>query len=227
MDKTADEITSDLLEWLAEAAPGLEAHAPALTATVRKAGVDLRLARMTPRPGPRTAVGPLALDLDYLVTVQLADAPAEHHAVAELMFAAMALEDVEVLGGEEAARVSVAFGLPIAPGFILRVPLERARRGFHRPDRSERSRPPPPRPHPPGPIDGRVVGPADDPIDGASVEAVGLDRSVLTDRAGRFRIPDAAPEGAAVRLVVRSQGVECEAVAVAGLPVTLRLPARA
>jgi hypothetical protein len=221
LERSADEVTSELLEWLATVAPGIPASAPTLTSPLRKAGIDLRLVRATPRPSPRIGAASLAIDLDYLVTVQLADSTAEHHATSELMFAAMGRQDLEVLGGDEVARVSTALGLPIAPGFILRMTLVRERQ--HRPERLTRIRAPiaakPARSF----IDGRVVGLTDNPIDGATVEAVGHGAPVRTDSAGRFRIEAAGPEGAAVRLVARADGAQVEAVAVAGLPVTLRL----
>jgi hypothetical protein len=220
LEKAADEVTAELLDWLATVAPGIPANASTLATPLRKAGIDLRLARTTPRTAARTAASPLTIELDYLVTVQLPDAAAEQQITTELMFAAMARQDLEVLGGDEVARVSAALGLPLAPGLILRTSLTRER--LRRPDRI---RPPTTAPAPPpAQISGRVVGPADAPVDGATVEAVGRDGAVTTDSLGRFRIPAAGPEGAAVRLVARSGGTEVEAVAVAGLPVTLRLP---
>jgi hypothetical protein len=233
LERSADEVTSELLEWLVTVAPGLPASAPTLTSPLRKAGIDLRLVRATPRPSPRIGAASLAIDLDYLVTVQLADSAAEHHATSELMFAAMARQDLEVIGGDEVSQVSTALGLPIAPGFILRMTLVRERQ--HRPERVTRIQlPTPPTPAPPAKparapafIDGRVLGLTDTPIDGATVEAVGHGAPVRTDSAGRFRIEAAGPEGAAVRLVARADGAKVEAVAVAGLPVTLRLQSTA
>lgn len=75
-----------------------------------------------------------------------------------------------------------------------------------------------------GRIEGRIIGPRDEAIGGAIVEAEGGSGSVETDENGRFHIEDAGPEGAAVRLLVRAQGSEFEATAVAGLPLTVRLP---
>ena len=223
LEKTADEVTAELVDWVAAAAPGVPVNAPALTSPLRKAGFDVRLARVTPKPSARTS---LAIDLDYLVTVQLADADAEHHALTELMFAAMARPDLEVLGADEAARVSAQYGLPLAPGFVLRTALLRKR---------EAERVEAPAHHPAsvtaakpvsrlGAIRGRVIGIDGGPLEGVSIESPGRDGRVLTDCAGRFRIDDAGPEGAAVRLVARRQDAEVEAVAVAGLPMTLRLP---
>ena len=76
-----------------------------------------------------------------------------------------------------------------------------------------------------GRIEGRIIGPRDEAIEGASVEAVGAQGGkVWTDEKGRFHIEDAGAEGAAVKLLVAAGGAEFEATAVAGLPLTVRLP---
>ena len=270
---SADEITTQILEWAMSVLPETPGNAPALNSNLRKSGIDLRLVRVTPRPSPKGATAPFVLDLEYLLTLQMHDAASEQHALSELMFAALANRSFEVEGGREVERVCQMLGMPVAPGFILRAPLARQQRRATptktieqlrldrsaatpsrldqpRPPRPERTRPAPtpgPAFEPLGPeperaparepilpgfhslaggrIEGRIIGPRDEAIEGASVEAVGAQGGkVWTDEKGRFRIEDAGAEGAAVKLLVGAGGAEFEATAVAGLPLTVRLP---
>lgn len=270
---SADEITTQILEWAVSVLPETPANAPALNSNLRKSGIDLRLVRVTPRPSPKGATAPFVLDLEYLLTLQMHDAASEQHALSELMFAALANRAFEVEGGREVERVCQMLGMPVAPGFILRAPLARQQRRatptktieqlrLDRPagaalptDQTRLPRGPERmRPQPTGPafeplspeperapsrepilpgfhslaggrIEGRIIGPRDEAIEGASVEAVGSQGGkVWTDEKGRFRIEDAGAEGAAVKLLVGAGGAEFEATAVAGLPLTVRLP---
>lgn len=223
MARSADEVTTELATWAGSVLPGVSVNAPSLRSTMRHTGIDLRLVRTSPRQAPPAPSSPLTIDLDYLLTIQLPDAAAEQHAVAELMFAAMARTDVEVLGGDEVAKACATAGLPVAPGLILRAPLLRERQ----PKAAVRPRRPVPAPATVANlavVAGRVVGPDNGPVEAAVVTAFELDRSVRTDGAGRFRFAEAGADGAVVRLVARAGEVEVEGVAVAGLPITLRLP---
>lgn len=272
MPWSADEITTQILDWAVSVLPETPGNAPALNSNLRKSGIDLRLVRVTPRPVPKGATAPFVIDLEYLLTLQMHDAAAEQHALSELMFAALANRGFEVEGGREVERICQMLGMAVAPGFILRVPLARQQRratptrtieqlrldksgGTHpeadqarAPRRPERMpgpafeplapeyEPAGPSPRAPaadvpgfrslagGRIEGRIIGPRDEAIVGASVEAVGGAGKVWTDERGRFHIEDAGPEGAAVKLLVSANGSEFEATAVAGLPLTVRLP---
>jgi hypothetical protein len=223
MTGAVDDTTAGLAAWIGGVLPGAAVCVQSLGGTPRGAGVDLRLLRAAPRPLARTADAPLVADLDYLATVQLADAAAEQTAVVELLFAAMQRQDLEVLAGEDVVGLCAALGVAPAPGFVLRTPLVR--------ERAAKERPLVRRPmviltSDLGVISGQVLGPADTPVAGASVQAVGLDRFARTDRDGRFQI-GAAPGAAPVRLVARARGVEIESAATAGEAVILRLPLEA
>jgi hypothetical protein len=220
MTGAVDDTTAGLVAWIGGVLPGTAVCVQSLGDKQRGAGVDLRLLRALPRPGPRAADPPLVADLDYLATVQLADAGAEQRAVVELLFAAMDRQDVEVLAGEDVLGICASLGIAPAAGFVLRTPLVRERAAKQRP---LVRRPMVVHTSDLGVISGQVLGPADTPVAGATVSALGLDRLVRTDRHGQFRI-GAAPGAAAVRLVARARGVEIEATAMAGEPVTLRLP---
>ena len=272
---SADEITTQILDWAGSVLPETPVNAPALNSNLRKSGIDLRLVRVTPRPLPKGTTAPFVIDLEYLLTLQMHDAASEQHALSELMFAALGNRSFEVEGGREVERVCQMLGMAVAPGFLLRTPLARqqrratptrtieqlrldrtgarpaieepqAQRTPERPRSSTAPRPEFQRLSGPedfdpsarapahgvpgfhslagGRIEGRIIGPRDESIVGASVEAVGGSGKVWTDENGRFRIDDAGPEGAAVKLLVGANGSEFEATAVAGLPLTVRLP---
>jgi len=217
---TADEITADVVRWIGAALPDVAVNVHSLGDRKRQPGVDLRILRVAPRPGSRTADAPLIAELDYLATVQLDDAAAEQRVVGELLFAAMDRRDVEVVAALDLVQLCASLGIAAAPGFILRTPLVRSRPAEAKPrvraplvvHTSEL-----------GIITGRVLGPQDTPVAGATVSAVGLDRFVRTDRHGQFKIT-AAPGDSDVRLIARARGAQIEGVATVGQPVTLRLP---
>src|ERR1019366_2910528 len=109
MAGTADDTTVGLAAWIGAVLQGAVVCVHSLGDKQRVAGVDLRLLRASPRPGPRTA-DPVA-DLDYLATVQLADAAAEQQALVELLFAAMDRQDVEVLAGQDVVGICGSLGI--------------------------------------------------------------------------------------------------------------------
>jgi hypothetical protein len=216
--KTADEITAELVAWIGAATPGVAVTVSPLGGRTRQQGLDLRLLRLTPKPPPRTPDPPWVVDLDYLATVQLEDAAAEQKAAGEVMLAAMARGDVEIVEAD-VLQLCAALGLPPAPGLVLRTPLVRERDVQPKPwvrqlvlQTSDL-----------GVVAGQVLGPQDIPVTGAVVSVVGLDRAARTDRQGKFKIA-AAPAGRPLRLVARAKGVEIEGLATAGQAVTLRLP---
>ena len=220
---TAADVTQELLDWIRAAAGGAPAAVKA-AAEAPAEGVDLRLLAMTPRPAPRptprTSRPPAVLALDYLLTVRGKDPLEEHSLAAELMFAALELQDVEVLEAPSAAAAAARLGMPPAAGFVLRTCLSRER---------ERARAPLVR-FPPvartgglGQVEGVVLGPGDAPVPGALVSLVGLGRMARTDPDGRFRISGPPPGAGEVRLRVRAKGVETEALAAVGKPAVLHL----
>jgi hypothetical protein len=217
---TADQITADLAGWIRSILPDISVSVRSLGDKQRQPGVDLRLLRVAPRPGPRTLEPPSVANLDYLATVGLTDPAAEQRALGDLLFAAMDRTDVEVIEADDLVSLCARLGIAPAAGLILRTPLVR-----------EREVKPQPRVRAPlkvnvsemGVIAGQVLGPGDVPIAGATVAAVGLNRFAQTDRDGQFHIR-AAPGSQAVRLVARARGAEVQGEAKAGSAVTLRLP---
>jgi hypothetical protein len=220
MIRTADEVTSDLVNWVASVLPDVEVCVHSLGAKERKQGVDLRLLRVNPRPRLHTPEPSLVADLDYLISIQLADPAAEQRGIAELTIAAMQRWDLEVLRGRDVFHLCATLGIAPAPGFVLRAPLTREREVKQMPfvraplvvHTSDM-----------GVIAGQVLGPQDIPIAGAMVAIVGLDRSARTDRHGRFQIA-AVPSEGPVRIIAQARGAEIEGLAASGQPITLHLP---
>jgi hypothetical protein len=191
-----------------------------LGARERESGVDLRLIRAAPRATARTAEPPTILDLDYLVTIQMADAAAEQHALVELLFAATARHDSEVVSDQSVAELCASLGIPVATGFVLRTPLVRI--PARHPTRRVRV---PLVVHTAelGVIEGRVLGPQDTPIAGALITAAGLATMARTDHDGHFRMVGMPATTAGVQLTARARGAQAGGVGIVGQPVTLRL----
>jgi carboxypeptidase family protein len=218
---TADDIGRDLVAWAGSVLPKTQAAAKPLGARERVPGVDIRLLGLAPKAQPRTHNPPDIVDLDFLVTVQLADAYEEERALAELLLAAAERSDFEIVAGRTAAELCATLGIPVAAGFVVRTPLARER---------ERRRAPLVR----FPLiveaadltvlEGIVTGPGDVPIAGAHVTVKGLDKDARTDRDGRFVIRGVPREKDGLALNVKARGVELDAPAVPGQTVVLHLP---
>lgn len=142
--------------------------------------------------------------LRYLVTVAAADPAAAHRALGELAFAALESGDFDVDAEPLPPGMWRAFGLPPQPALLLRVPLRR-------------SRPQPEVPLVRQPLavetasitalTGRVVGPDDVPLSGATVELPDLRLRQTTDPSGRFHFPT-VPRSEQHRLRIRARGRE-------------------
>jgi hypothetical protein len=215
---TADSVAASLVGWIGSVAPDVSVKMQPLGARTREAGIDLRLFRANPRAPAREPLPPLVLDLDFVLTIQLADAVAEQRTLAELLLAAMQREDLEVLTDRCALELCVMLGLPPAPGFVLRTPFIRTRI----PPPTPRVRSAVIRTSDLGFVAGRVLGPGDVPIPGASVMTVGSGNAVRTDGSGTFRLPVAPRLN--VQLVAHAHGSEATGAGSAGEFVTLRLP---
>lgn len=218
MPTTAADVTQELLDWIRAAAD--------VPVTVRGVGeptsdgIDLRLLSLGCKAPPRTVEPPLVLAIDYLLTVRCKDPLEEHRLAAELMFAALELQDLEILETPSAAAAASRLGLPPAAGFVFRAFLSRERPRLRAPlvrfplvARTGGL----------GRLEGRVLGPGETPIAGATVTLVGLGRTTRTDPDGCFRIPGPLPDAGGVRLRVRAKGVETEALAAVGQPTVLHL----
>lgn len=144
------------------------------------------------------------LVLRYLVTVEAADPTAAHRLLGELAFAALENTDFDVESEPLPPSMWRAFGTPPQPALLLRVPLQR------------------PRPQPEAPLvrqplavetasitalTGRIVGPDDVPLSGATVELPGLHLRQTTDPNGRFHFPT-VPRTEQHSLRIRARGRE-------------------
>jgi hypothetical protein len=218
---TADDIARDLVAWARAVLPEAVINSKPLSLRERDAGVDIRLVGLAPRPAPRTTNPPITIDLDFVVTVQLADAFAEQRALGELLLAASDRSEFEIVAGRSAAEICVALGIPVAAGFVLRTPLTRTREAKTAPlvrfplkvDTAELSV-----------VEGIVTGPGAIPIFGAVVTVTDIGRQGRTDAHGRFRIAGAPRDENGIKLNVKARGVELDATAMPGQSVVLRLP---
>ena len=218
--ETAENTTTDLVEWIRSVVPDVPTASRPLGARERTNGVDVRLLRVAPRPPARTTQPPSIVDLDYLITVQMANADAEQHALVELMFAAIERHECEILTDRSAAELCVSLGIPAAVGFVLRTPLVRL------PARHAAKRVRAPllvHTTAMGVIEGRVVGPEDIPIAGAVISAPGLPNTARTDHEGHFRMSGMPNTASGVKLVARARGAEADGVGIVGQTVVLRL----
>lgn len=221
MTATAEDITHDLIAWAGAILPKTAIAAKPLNAHQRDNGVDIRLIALSPRPAQRTSHPPIVIDLDYLITVQMDDAFAEQHMLAELLLAAADRSDFEIVSARSAAETCTALGIPIAAGFTLRTSLTRARDAKIAPlvrfplkvDTAEL-----------GIVEGTVIGPGAIPIAGAVVTIPGVGRQARTDAHGRFRIAGAPKNEKGIPINVKARGVELDTAAIPGQNVVLRLP---
>lgn len=222
MPDSADDVTRGFIAWAGSVLPGLAISCRTLSDKTVSEGIDVRLLGLEPRPSPRVASPPMVVALDYLVSVRAADAFAEQHAAAELLFAALDLPDCTIRTDLPAHALIGALGLPAAPAFILQLTLSRPREV----DR-----------HPPlvrfpmvlratdiDALEGEVRGPQDMPVAAAKVSLPGSHRTVRTDARGRFRLPGVPSGGDPVELEIQARGVTARAEARPGRPVIIRLP---
>jgi hypothetical protein len=169
-------------------------------------GVSVYLIEITPSPPPRGANRPpLQLWLRYLVTTW-ADGPvAAQQLLLDLAFGALAQPDLEVAAESVSAETWSALGVVPQPSFVLRAAVRRDRPTAATPRvllplRVE-----------PGrfvSVAGVVLDPLNDPLTGADVEAIGLDRATRTDRRGRFHLSGLPGAPVTSRLRIRAKGIE-------------------
>ncbi len=161
------------------------------------------------------------LHLRYLVTVAAAEMTVAHHLLGELAFAALESSDFDVELEPLPPSVWRAFGIPPQPSLVLRVPLRR-----------QRPQPEVPLVRQPLAVEtasitsltGRIVGPDDQPLSGATVEIPGLRLRQTTDPNGRFHFPT-VPKAEQQNLRIRARGREMSVAvepSTAGQPVIIR-----
>lgn len=218
MHESADDLTQALVERVS-GATGIRVVTASASTAVAADSVEIRLLAVRPRSELRARDRTDLLSLDYLVTVRVADALAEHRAVADILFALAGDPDLVVMD-ESAATASATLGLPIAPGCVVRGTVARVR-------------PATPVPLVRFPLDARigdlamvrgtVLGPAETPVMGALVSVVGIDRFVRTGVDGRFRLAAPAGQREPVRVRARARGFEAEAEVRPGEPIIVTL----
>lgn len=203
-----DEIDEQLEDWTTERVdvPSVSFDPPGEESSAQ--GVSLFLLELMDAPPPRTTEPtPFQLFLRYLVTTWAETPQKAHRILGELVFEAMQAEDFDLELTAPENMLWKSLGISPRPSFFLSVPFRR-----------ERPRPEPQMVRQPlvletaqlRPMAGRIVGPGDVPIPGATVELPALNTRTETDRKGRFRF-DAVPEQTEPeRLVVRAKGVMSE-----------------
>jgi hypothetical protein len=191
-----------------------------------KKTIAVRLVDLTPKPAPRGQGVRTILSVAYLITADLDDAESENDAIAELMFAALARHDWEVVPDHPTDAFWMTLEQPRALGFVLRCPMERTY--DERPAPLVRF---PLRADLRGLVQfqGTVLTTDNFPIVNAAVSIEGSDTIARTDRRGRFRLiqPGLRPEDKddGLNLRVFAHGREAVARAKPNTHVTIRLAA--
>lgn len=209
MAERFDQIDEQLKEWVTERVevPAVSFGPPGEESSPQ--GVSLFLLELEDAPPPRTMKqAPLQLFLRYLVTTWAETSQEAHRILGELVFEAMQTEEFELELTVPVGTLWQSLGIPPRPSFFLRVPC-----------RHERPRPEPQMVRQPlvletaplRPITGRVVGPGDVPIPGATVELPALNTRTETDRKGWFRFDAVPQQSSPERVVVRAKGMRSEA----------------
>jgi hypothetical protein len=200
--------------------------AVALGPPPREAGPDqvsLHLVQIDGHPPPRgPRRPPLQVDLHFLVSATSSRPESQLRMVGELLFAALARDDLEVELGPVTPGLWQSLGTAPRAAFILRLPFQR-----QVPERRA------PRVRGPlvmelvagEPLWGQVLGPGDLPLAGASVEVPALRLFTSADADGRFRFASVPPRPPP-RVVVRAKGDVHTFVGpdVPGTPLTIRFP---
>lgn len=198
-----DDAAAELQSWASTVLPEARvALGPPATAASQDQ-VSLHLLQIEGHPPPRgPRRPPLQVDLHFLVSAASPRPEAELHMVGELLFAALARDDLEVELGPVTPNVWRSLGTVPRAAFILRMPFRR-----------ELPEPRAPRVRGPlviktvhgVPLRGQVLGPGDVPLAGASVEVPALQLFTSADAGGRFSFAN-VPASPPARLVVRAKG---------------------
>jgi hypothetical protein len=176
-----------------------------------KAGIGLYLMELAVMPpASTTRLPPRQVALRYLVTSSADDLEAAHRLLGDLIFAAMDNPEFQVELEPVPMTVWTAFGVPPRPSFVLRVPLQQARKETKaKPVRTV----PVLRTVAATTLHGVVRGPSDIPLPGAEVQAPALRLTTYTDSHGRFYFSSVPAEGQNLTLRVKAKGREVSATA--------------
>jgi len=216
-----DDAAASLQSWAGSVLPGVAVKLgpPARESTGDQVFIHLVQIEGHPPPrGPRRP--PLQVDLHFLVSASSPRPESELRMVGELMFAALARDDLEVELGPVAPAVWQALGAGPRAAFILRLPF---RREVPEP-RAVRVRTPlVTEVVGTAPLWGQVLGPGGLPLAGAAVEVPSLELFTSADADGRFRFA-AVPAHPPPKVVVRAKGTAqtFAGPAVPGSPLTLQ-----
>lgn len=231
--QTIDQVTTHLTEWARQVLRGVQiSQAPPgrQPSTLEVSVYLLDLAHKPALRGPRSP--PLQVLLRYLVSAWGPEPAAVHHALHQLVFAALTRPDLEVSETPIPAALWSAFGTPPRPSFVLYYPLrvepyERnvplVRRADVRPVVAVPT------------LHGRLLvpnaGPAGETIalSGARVEVPGARSSTTSDRGGYFRLENVLPNAQGViQLSIQAKGntfeMQLHEMGTAGAPATIEVP---
>ncbi len=201
-----DQIDQRLKAWTESVVEGPTFTLKAPTDARSGSGVSVYLLDLIEKPPARTARRtPLQLALHYLVTTWADDPQEAHRLLGDLVFAAMETDEFEVELAAISPETWTAFGVAPRPAFVLRVPLRKER------PEAEVKRVQTPlvvRVEPVTSLYGRVLGPEETPVMGASVEVPALQISTRTDAQGRFSFRSVPGGNGGSTLRVRARGQE-------------------
>lgn len=201
-----DEVDQRLRDWVASVVDGAGITFTAPTDTAGDHVVNLYLLDLLPAARSSSSRRlPLQVFLRYLVTVWDKEPEAAHHALSDLLFAAMEQPDFEVELETVPMQAWLAFGIAPRPAFTLRLPLQLER---PEPRVALIRQPIDARVTTASAIQGRVVGPNGIPLKDARVELPALHLATSTDSGGRFQFGAVPPEPPTQELRVRVKGLE-------------------
>lgn len=208
MPDRIDEIDEWLEDWITERVdvstvsfdpPGEESSGQ---------GVSVFLQHLVDAPPPRTTEPtPFQVILHYLVSTW-AETPQEAHRIlGDLLFEAMQTEEFTLELAEPDNTFWKRLDMPPRPSFGIRMPFRRER---PRPDAQMVGQPLVLETAQVRPMAGRIVGPEDVPIAGATVELPAFNTRTKTDRKGQFRFEAVPAQSEPERLIVRAKGTTSE-----------------
>jgi hypothetical protein len=201
----ADPVDRPITDWATSVHPGLTCTLAPPAATNAGRGISLYLLDVLHTPSHVTAKpSPLQLTLRYLVTAWAETPEDAHRLLADLAFSALGSAEFQVEMEPLPVALWTAFGVPPAPAFVVRVPLQQAR--VETPQKLVRQK-----------LQistttmvqfhGVVLGPDDTPIPGSRVDIPAMALSASADYRGRFLF-SAVPSLGAKTLRVRAKGRE-------------------